>query len=150
MATVERTVTTSTPLPVVWEYLTDFTNATEWDPPTVSCEIIEGDGGVGTRYRNVSGLLGHESEVIFEVVERAPLQKFRMRGDAGKSLQLTDTITFSESADGGETEVTYHASFDLQGGAAVAEPLSQPALKLLANRVATSLQENLDRLTRAG
>lgn len=149
MATVERTVTTSTPLPVVWEYLTDFTNASEWDPPTVSCEVIEGDGGVGTRYRNVSGLLGYESEVIFEVVERAPLQTFRMHGDAGKSLQLTDTITFSESANG-HTEVTYHAIFDLQGGAAVAEPLSQPALKLLANRVAASLQENLDRLTRDG
>ncbi len=41
---VERVVTTDKPLDLVYAYLSDFTNTTEWDPGTVSTERISGDG----------------------------------------------------------------------------------------------------------
>ena len=42
--------TTATP-DRVFEYLSDFTTTTEWDPGTVA-ERVSGDGGVGTTYRS--------------------------------------------------------------------------------------------------
>ena len=142
---VERTVTTATPLPVVWEYLSDFTHAAQWDPPTVSCELVSGTGEVGSTYRNVSGFLGSETEVTYEVTERVPQQRFQLRGDAGSSLDVLDTMTFVETTEGGTT-VTYHADFDLHGAASLGEPLLPPALEALASRVASSLQRSLDGL----
>ena len=145
MPDVERTVTTSTPLTRVWEYLHDFSNATDWDPPTVSCERVSGDGGLGTTYRNVSELLGQQQEVTSEVVDFVEYQRFQLAGDAGDSLQLRDTITFAENVDGG-TDVTYHAEFFPSGAAKLATPLMPPALQVLASRVADSLEKTLDRL----
>ncbi|NGZ99852.1 hypothetical protein G5V59_04825 [Nocardioides sp. W3-2-3] len=76
MPTVERTITVPKPVSVVWDYLSDFTNTEEWDPPTVSTTRTSGDGGVGTTYKNVSSMLGHETEVDYEVVRFEPEQVF--------------------------------------------------------------------------
>ena len=46
---------------VVFAYLSDFTTTTEWDPGTVRTTRESGDGGIGTRYRNVSRFLGRET-----------------------------------------------------------------------------------------
>ena len=55
---IERSVTVGQPVDRVFAYLSDFTNTTEWDPGTVRTERVAGDGGVGTRYHNVSKFLG--------------------------------------------------------------------------------------------
>ena len=144
MPSVERTVTTTTPLTRVWEYLHDFSNATEWGPPTKTCERIGGDGGLGTTYRNVSEILGQEQEVMFEVVGFVEYQRLQLAGDAGDALKLLDTITFAETDEG--TAVTYHAEFMPQGAAKVAGPLAKPALELLGTRVADSLEKALEDL----
>lgn len=140
MPSVERTVTVDQPLEKVWEYLSDFRNSEEWDPPTVTTVRTGGDGGVGTTYRNVSKFLGNETEVTYEVTEYVERERFQLRGDAG-SLQLLDTITFEPTETG--TSVTYHADFDPQGAAKLAAPLMPVALKLLADKVAGSLEEKL-------
>lgn len=144
MPDVERTVTTDRPRPTVFAYLSDFRNSTQWDPPTVITERTSGDGGVGTTYRNVSTFLGHETEVSYTVTDLVPDERFVLSGDAG-SLQLTDTITFADT-DGGGTAVTYHADFAPQGAAKLAEPAMPLALKVLADKVADSMKEHLDRL----
>lgn len=141
MPDVERTVTVDQPRQKVWDYLTDFRNAEQWDPPTVSCERTGGDGGVGTTYHNVSSLLGSEQEVDYEVVEHVEPERFVLAGDAG-SIQLRDTITFADGADGG-TAVTYHADFTPQGAAKLTAPLLPAALKILADKVAASMEEKL-------
>lgn len=144
MASVERTVTVQKPVERVWDYLTDFRSTEEWDPPTVRTERTSGDGGVGTTYHNTSAFLGHETEVDYEVVEHEPHRRFVLIGDAG-SVQLRDTITFAETPEGG-TAVTYHAEFEPQGAAKLTAPLLPPALKVLGDKVAASLQERLERL----
>ena len=145
MAHVERTLTTTTDIHSVWDYLTDFRTSEEWDPPTVSTERTSGDGGVGTTYHNVSSFLGSQSEVDYVVSAIEPLERFELRGDAGKSLDLHDTITFERLPDGG-TQVTYRAEFHTHGAAKLAEPLLPPGLKILGDKVAASLQEHLDAL----
>ena len=143
MPSVERTVTTDQPLTKVWEYLSDFTNTEEWDPPTVTTTRTSGDGGVGTTYHNVSKLLGSEQEVDYVVTEYDVERTLQLAGDAG-SIKLLDTITFEKTGTG--TSVTYHAEFNPEGVAKLAEPLMPVALKLLADKVAASMQEKLDRL----
>lgn len=65
MSEIDRTVTVPGNQRLVWDYLSDFTNTEEWDPPTESTERVSGDGGVGTLYRRVhprgSGQARHPS-----------------------------------------------------------------------------------------
>ena len=143
MPSVERTVTTDQPLTKVWEYLSDFTNTEEWDPPTVTTTRTSGDGGVGTTYHNVSKLLGSEQEVDYVVTEYDVEKTLQLAGDAG-SIKLLDTITFESTGTG--TSVTYHAEFNPEGAAKLATPLMPAALKVLADKVASSMQEKLDQL----
>jgi carbon monoxide dehydrogenase subunit G len=148
MASVERTITVQQPVAKVWEYLADWTNTEEWDPPTVSTERRSGDGGVGTTYTNVSKLLGHETETEYVVTQHDVGKVFQLEGDAG-SVKVCDTITFegSSGADGSEqTTVTYQSEFQPVGAAKLAAPLLPPALKILGDRVAARLQECLDTL----
>ena len=140
MPSVERTVTVQKPIEQVWAYLSDFRTSEEWDPPSVTTTRTSGEGGVGTTYHNVSQLAGSETEVDYTVTEYVEHERFQLRGDAG-SIQLLDTITFAAS--GSETSVTYHAEFEPTGAAKLAEPFMPPALALLANKVASSLEEHL-------
>ena len=63
--TVERTIRTTAAPDVVFPYLVDFRNATEWDAGTVSCERVSGDGGPGTVYKNVSKFAGNTVELDY-------------------------------------------------------------------------------------
>ena len=67
--TLRRTVTTRWDADSVFAYLLDFEHAEEWDSGTVSCERLTGDGGIGTRYRNVSKFLGRETELDLLVAD---------------------------------------------------------------------------------
>lgn len=140
MPSVERTITVDQPVERVWTYISDWTNTEEWDPPTVRTERTSGDGGVGTRYHNVSKFLGSEQEVDYEVKELVENSRMQLAGDAG-SLTLLDTITLRPTESG--TELTYHAEFTPHGAAKLAEPLMPAGLKVLADRVAESLEEHL-------
>ena len=144
MASVERTITVSTPLSRVWPYLADFTNTEEWDPPTVTTTRTSGDGGVGTTYRNVSKFLGKETEAEYTVVRREEESLLELKGESG-SVGLHDTITFRSTPEGG-TEVTYHAEFHPSGAGKLAEPLLPPALKVLGDEVAATMSEKLEQL----
>ena len=143
MPTVERTVTVDQPIDKVWVYLSDFRSTEQWDPPTVRTERTSGDGGVGTTYHNVSKILGSEQDVAYVVTEYVEESRLQLAGDAG-SIKLLDTITLHATETG--TTVTYHSTFTPQGVARLAQPLMPAALKVLADRVAASLKEQLQRL----
>ncbi len=143
MPSVERTIVVDQPPAKVWAYLSDFRTSEEWDPPTVSTVRTSGDGGVGTTYHNVSKILGTEQDVDYVVTEYVEGSRLQLAGDAG-SIKLLDTITVEPAGAG--TSVTYHAEFDPQGAAKLAEPVLPVALKLLADKVAASLEEKLQEL----
>ena len=144
MSSVERTLTVDQPIEKVWAYLSDFRTTEEWDPPTVRTERVSGDGGIGTRYHNVSKMLGSEQDVEYVVTDYVENSRLQLRGDAG-SVNLLDTITLERSGSG--TSVTYHAEFTPVGAAKLVEPLLPAGLKVLADRVASSLEERLQQLS---
>jgi carbon monoxide dehydrogenase subunit G len=140
---VERTVRTDKPLTKVFDYLSDFTTTTDWDPGTVSTVREQGDGGVGTTYRNTSEFMGRQTELRYVVQELVPGERIKLRGE-NKTVTSTDTLTFRPAGD--QTEVTYSAEFDFKGPARYLAPLLRPALNRLGDHAEQGLRQALSNL----
>ncbi len=144
MQTIDRTIVVEGgDQQTIWDYLADFTTTEEWDPPTQTTVRVSGDGGVGTVYRNVSKILGSETEAIYEVVVHEPPYRLELEGQAG-SLKLHDVITVEDAGD--RVVVHYHAEFDPHGIAKLAEPLLPLGLKKLGDDAAEQMEKCLRRL----
>ena len=141
---LRRTVLTQASPDQVFDYLSDFTTTTEWDPGTVLTERTSGDGGVGTTYRNVSRFLGRESELTYTVVEWTSPTTFALRGENATVL-AHDTMEIHP--EGAGTRVTYTADFTFKGVARFVAPLLRPALTRLGDHAEEGLAEALGRLT---
>ena len=140
---VRRTVTTTTPPDAVFAFLADFRNAEQWDPGTVSCELVEGDTGVGSVYRNVSSFLGRKTEISYTTVEREEGRRVHFRG-TNDMFTGNDRIAVGPAGPG--TEVTYDADFEFHGLAQVAIPVVAAYLPLLASKTMKQLGTTLDSL----
>ncbi len=148
MPTIERTVTTTASPQAVWDYLSDFTTTTEWDPGTVRTVRVSGSGGVGTVYENTSRFLGRETQVVYTVVESSAPMRIQLRGQ-NASVTATDTMTFTAVGTG--TRVHYRAELELQGPLRRINPLlSLPVInfpfKRLGDDAEKGLREALARL----
>ncbi len=143
MPNIERTITTRTPPDVVWRYLSDFTTAKEWYPVTTSTVREQGDGGVGTVYRNVWRMLGQELEIEYTVVEHDAPHLIRLHGSTD-ALELEDTIIVEPEGSG--TTVIYREEFTPQGAAKLAIPLMPLVLRNLADDTAEGIEERLSYL----
>ena len=140
--TIERTVTTTAPPEKVFPYLLDFRNATEWDSGTESCELVSGDGGPGTVYRNVSKFAGNTVELEY-TVDAVDEPVFVIIG-RNATTTSHDTITVEPAAAG--STVTYRADFSFTGLVRFAGPLLTPLLNRLGDKTAAQLKSALDRL----
>jgi carbon monoxide dehydrogenase subunit G len=138
-----RSVTVAANPRRVFDYLSDFTTTTEWDPGTVATVRVSGDGGVGTVYENRSRLAGRESALTYVVTERRPNESITLRGH-NASVVAVDTMTFEPVATG--TRVTYTAVFTFKGVAKLAAPFLRPALTKLGDEAEAGLKEHLGRL----
>jgi carbon monoxide dehydrogenase subunit G len=140
---LQRTVETKAAPAVVFAYLSDFTHTNEWDPGTVHTELTSGDGGVGTKYHNVSKFMGRETELTYEVVQHQPDYRFALRGE-NSSVIANDTMEISRSGAG--STVTYTADFEFKGIGKLVAPLLKPALKKLGDEAETGLRDALGKL----
>lgn len=140
---LQRTVTTNASPEAVFAYLSDFTTTTEWDPGTVRTVLVEGDGGVGTTYRNTSKFMGRETQLTYEVIDHRPDSVFAVRGENG-SVVAQDTIEIE--AEGFASKVTYTADFQFKGLGKLVSPLLAPALKKLGDDAENGLREALGKL----
>jgi uncharacterized protein YndB with AHSA1/START domain len=140
---LQKTVVTDKPLARVFDYLSDFTSTTDWDPGTVTTVRQAGDGGVGTSYLNTSEFLGRRTELRYVVEELVPGERIRLRGE-NKTVVSMDTIAVRPAGAG--TEVTYTAEFTFKGAARYIAPLFRPALTRLGDQAETGLGQALARL----
>jgi carbon monoxide dehydrogenase subunit G len=140
---LQKTVIVDKPLDAVFNYLSDFTTTTEWDPGTVVTVNHHGDGGVGTTYLNTSTFLGRKTQLTYIVGEFIPGKRVRLRGE-NKTVIAVDTLTFRPVASG--TEVTYTAEFTFKGLSRIAAPLLKPAFERLGNEAEAGMRKALDQL----
>ena len=147
MTTLVRTVVVAKPLDRVFDYLSDFTTTTEWDPGTVRTERVSGDGGVGTEYHNTSRVAGRETELTYVVEKLVPGEVFALRGE-NKTVVAHDTMRFRDTGSG--TEVTYTADFAFQGLLGTLSPVlgvvMAPAFKKLGDEAEVGMKRALERL----
>lgn len=141
--TVTRTFTTTASPDAVYDYLVDFTHAEEWDPGTVACERVSGDGGVGTVYRNVSSFLGRRTEITYTTVEAARPTRIHLTGH-NEQFDGRDVIGIRASGTG--SEVTYTAEFAFTGAARFAAPAVAAYLPVLARKTIDQLRTCVDGL----
>ncbi|QIX26665.1 polyketide cyclase [Nocardioides sp. JQ2195] len=140
---VTRTFITKAAPERVHDYLADFTNAEEWDPGTKSCTLSNGDGGVGSTYRNVSVFLGRETEIEYTVAELERPTRIHLVG-RNEQFEGHDVLGVRAHAEG--AEVTYHAEFAFRGAARLAAPLVAAYLPRLAEKTIRQLRASLDHL----
>lgn len=138
-----RTVVTDKPLGAVFDYLSDFSTTSDWDPGTVSTERLRGDGTVGTSYLNTSKFLGRTTRLTYIVEEFIDRRLIRLRGE-NKTVVAVDTMTFRIAPPG--TEVTYTAQFSFKGLSRFVAPLLRPAIHRLGDEAAARMSATLDRL----
>ena len=100
---LQKTVVIDKPRDAVFDYLSDFTTTTEWDPGTVVTVNHHGDGGAGTTYLNTSTFLGRKTQLTYVVREFIPGERIRLRGE-NKTVIAVDTMSvhpcFPAASDG--------------------------------------------------
>jgi hypothetical protein len=142
---LQKTVVVDKPLGTVFDYLADFSTTTEWDPGTVLTKRLNGDGGVGTTYLNISRFLGRETRLEYVVQQFIPGEMVMLRAE-NRTLVAVDTMTFSRTSDGTGTEVTYNAEFTFTGRSRLLVPLLRPAFARLGKDAQTGMYTALTRL----
>src|ERR1700759_4607681 len=131
---VERYFTVPRPVEAVFDYLSDFTHTTEWDPGTVETTKTGGDGGVGTTYHNISEFLGRQVALNYETVELDRPDKLVFRGhNESANTWTTDTMSFYAAEDGVGTDIHYRADFVFSTWLNLIAPLTvKPKVEKLA------------------
>jgi carbon monoxide dehydrogenase subunit G len=141
--TIQRAVIASAPAEVVFAYLSDFTNAAEWDAGTVSCVLLTGDGAVGSTYANTSKFMGMSTELTYELVELEADRLIVLRGE-NRTVTSTDHILIQSVERG--TEVLYTAEYEFKGVAKLLQVVLRAPLEKLADNAKVSLASALSRL----
>ena len=143
MTTLHRRVETRAAADVAFAFLADFENAPEWDSGTKSCTRVDGEGGPGTTYRNVSEFVGRTVELDY-TVEVVAEPTFVIVG-RNATTTSRDIIIVTPNPGGGST-VDYTAHFTFSGPARFLGPLINPLLARLGDQTAATLRAALDRL----
>lgn len=143
MPTLVRTVHTSTPPGAVYDFLTDFATAVQWDSGTVKCWLTSGDGGVGSVWRNISEFAGRQVELDYTKLDDDGASRLVFEG-VNKTTTSHDTITIRP--EGAGSAVEYRADFSFRGAARLLGPVLKLLLERLGDATAKSLTEALDRL----
>jgi len=126
--TLSATVESAKSIDEAFAYMADFTTTTEWDPATVVTEKLSGDGGLGSRYRNVTEFNGTQTQLEYVVTDFRSNDRVELRGE-NKTLTAVDTMTFRKTSSG--TRVTYTAEFTFKGVYRLVSPFLRGAFAKL-------------------
>lgn len=151
MVHVIRTFTVDRSAPAVLAYLADFAHATEWDPGTESCTRVDGAAAgaegpprVGTRWHNVSKVLGMTTELEY-TLEHLDGERIRLVG-RNRTATSTDDISVHPHELG--AEITYDATVELHGVAKVGSPVLQMEFDRLGDETVTGIRDAVAGLPR--
>lgn len=143
MTRLNERIATSLPVEEAFDYLSDFANASEWDPGVATAERI-GDGpeAVGARYR--LGIRRGERVVPMEyrITHYEAPHRVVLEG-AGSGVRAVDEIRFE--ADQRGTIVDYTADISLTGLMRVVQPFLGGTFRRIAEDAAGGIHATLER-----
>jgi carbon monoxide dehydrogenase subunit G len=125
----------------VFDYLSRFDSAAEWDPGIASAKMLTPEPvGLGSRFALVARFVGREVPLDYEIVEFDPGRRVVLRAENG-SIRSTDTISFH--AEGSGTRVVYDALLEAKRARRFAEPVLGIVFRRIADRAAAGLRRAL-------
>ena len=141
MANYKATLESQLPAEEVFAYLSDFSNAKEWDPSTVRAERVDdGPIGEGSEFRIVTAFLGRESVINYRVLEYDPPSTVSFRGENSTVVSL-DRVTVAGAGTG--ARITYDARLTPRGLLKLIDPLLAFAFKRVGDRALTGMRDAL-------
>lgn len=144
MVRYKATIHSKHPADEVFDYLSRFSSAQEWDPSIVSGEMLTPEPvQVGSRFKLVTKLLGREVTLTYETVALDRPRRFVVKADGGGFVS-EDTIVV-EPASGGASAVTYDATLRFSGPGKLLTPLWAIVFRRIGSKAAAGLRDWLNR-----
>jgi len=142
MAHYRATIDTDHGSEEVFAYLSDFSNAREWDPGVVEAERVTGqEVGLGTRFSLIARFLGRHNQLTYRIVEFQPPRSVTFLGE-NRSVVSRDRIVFEPGAAG--TRITYDAELTMKGLFKFLDPLLGLAFKRVGDRAVVGMSRVLE------
>ena len=141
MATYSTEIDSTWEQEEVFEYLSTFSNAREWDPGVAEGESLStGPAVVGSVYRLAVRIAGRAVPFDYRVVDIDRPRRVVLQARRG-GIVSTDTITVDCAGPG--SRVRYVAVLDGRGALRLAAPLIARAFARMADRAAAGLRRAL-------
>lgn len=143
---IREVVEVSRPPEVVFPYIAEFQNLTDWDPSAVRVRSrSEGPLAVGTSYEVVTEFRGREVDLRYVVTDYDSPRRIVLQGESD-SVGAIDEITFDGTEAG--TYVTYVARFRFNNRLVglIAPLVLRGAFKTLGQEAARGIEAAVDRL----
>ena len=124
--------------PRAFAYMSDFSNAQEWDPGVASARRLDGARvEVGSAFDLDVLFAGRTMTLRYQVTDLEPGRRVVFKASTG-NLESVDTLTFQDR--NGGTDVTYDAALTFKGVATLANPLLGLGFKRIGDRARDSLR----------
>jgi carbon monoxide dehydrogenase subunit G len=145
MATLSRSLTVSTPLEQVAEFLSDLTTSPQWDPHTVRCRRLDdGPVAVGSRYEHTRGYQGFDVTIEMAVDSYEPLRHIAWSG--GNAYATGREELRFDLAGAGGTVVTHTVDVELSGIARLGNAMLPAVMQRIADDGTETMRLALEQL----
>lgn len=139
VAQYRTTVHSKLPQAEAFRYMSEFSNARQWDPSVASSSKVTADDvGLGTAFDVATVFRGRRVELRYEITTYEAPRRVTLTA-LTPMLESRDTITFEPQGSG--TDVTYDAYLALRGVRRVFDPL----LGIFFKRIGDAAREGLER-----
>jgi polyketide cyclase/dehydrase/lipid transport protein len=142
MASYRARVTSLRPPAEVFDYMARFSNAAEWDPGVAGAtEVNPGAPALGSTYRLMVRSFGRTTPLEYRIVELDRPQRVVLSAE-NMAVRSTDVIEVSSGPGSGST-LTYDATLEFKGVAALLTPLLGLSFRRIGDRAIVGLRATL-------
>jgi carbon monoxide dehydrogenase subunit G len=141
MTTLREQIATTLPPAAVFDYISDFQSAAEWDPGVAHARRLdEGPVGVGTRYELGVRMGGRVIPMTYRITHFERPSRVVLEGE-GANVTAVDDIRFVPAIHG--TLVDYTADIRLRGWLRLVQPFLGRAFAKIGRDASTGMTHTL-------
>ena len=142
MVHYNRRLIVAPPQAYVFDYLSRFSSAAEWDPGTTAAQMVTPEPvGLGSAFQLETVFMGNKVPLRYEITEFESPRLVVLSAE-NSSVRGTDSITVTPHASGGSV-VDYSADLALKGVAKLLAPVFAVAFKRIGDKASAGLLAKL-------